>query len=193
LDESGLPTSEFSTSVPTDGTYIEGFSVTDAENVVDILIGIELIEFTDGTKSIAPRSVSAAETTVSGQQETITTVGSEYGETVKSSQENDFLIGQGGADSFCFETGFGNDQILDFSLSDLDSDEDGTTDVYGDFIAVCLDENDQINGLTIEEAQDMLQYVKSSSNGALIDLNGDTIVLPGIDADDLTADHFIIA
>mgnify|MGYP001590367921 FL=1 len=112
---------------------------------------------------------------------------------VTSSEENDFLIGQGGADTFCFETNFGNDQILDYSLSDLDSDEDGTTDVYGDFISLCLDENGQLNGLTIEKAQDVLQYVKSSSNGALISLNGDTIVLPGIDADDLTADHFIIA
>jgi hypothetical protein len=195
LDENENPTSTFSTTAPTGTSYIDGFSVTDAEDtsVVDILVGIELIEFTDGVLSIAPRSISSTETTILGQQETITSVGSEYGDMVESTTKSDVLIGQGGADTFCFKTNFGADQILDFKLSDVDSDDDGTPDVYGDFISLCLDDSGKINGLTVENGTAALEYVQSSSNGALININGDTILLAGIDADDLTANHFIIA
>jgi hypothetical protein len=176
---------------------VNAFTVADSSST-DLLVGIEVIEFTDGVVQAAPTSSKSVEFSVaSGEVEVTNINGSGYADTITSTSAAETFIGNGGLDKFVFVSGSGVDKILDFSIAGVDTDSDGTADSYEKISLTRDDASDSntggINASSITSASAVLQRVTSSSDGALVDLgSNNSITLIGITASDLTANHFEI-
>ncbi len=98
------------------------------------------------------------------------------------------MEGGGGADTFVFGNGTGADSITDFVATAVTNDS-GTIITHADVIKVLKD----VNGQSIDTASGLANRVTSTSNGALVDLgDGNTILLEGVNSDDLTAANFSV-
>jgi hypothetical protein len=175
---------------------INAFTVKDGSST-DLLIGIEIVEFTDGVERIAPTQSKSAEFSVAlGEVEVTNVNGTKYADTLASGTVAETFIGNAGLDNFVFVSASGVDKILDFTVAGVDTDGDGTADSYEKITLTRDDAANSIgiNATSITSASDVLQRVTSSSDGALIDLgSNNSITLIGVTASDLTANHFAIA
>ncbi len=84
-------------------------------------------------------------------------------------QGNDTMIGGGSHDTFVFGSGGGRDVVMDFHAGDV------------------LQIQQNINGLNVQTAQDLLSHISSDGHGnSVIDLgNGDSVTLVGVQPHDL--------
>lgn len=109
--------------------------------------------------------------TVVGGQGTDNVSGGEGDDYLSGDLGDDVLTGGAGADLFNFNAGGGRDVVMDFSHADGDVIRISTGDA-ADFAALSA------------------KFVADAS-GAVVQLGGQTIVLVGLAADSLTADHFV--
>ena len=177
------------------GSVAAGFTVTDGLGSVNKLIGIETLQFTDGILDLAPSIDIDKVVKPTGVVESYTVRGTQFADTITGQAgADDVLIGGGSLDQFVFGDDSGFDQILDFTVTGTDTDDDGTNDSF-ETIKILIDGSTGLNGNTnIGDVDDVLNLVNSSLDGALIDLgNNNQILVIGVDADDLTSSHFEIA
>jgi Ca2+-binding RTX toxin-like protein len=132
--------------------------------------GLDAIHFADGTSWTRAELNAAAWLRGTAGAETI--AGTGWADTIFGDAGNDILSGGAGADTFVFRTGFGHDNITDFSLSggDVVRFEDG---LFADF-------TDVLNHATQVGAHTVISY----------DANN-TMMLSNISVISLTADDFL--
>ena len=114
--------------------------------------------------------------------------GSDFADEIFAGATTDTMEGGGGADTFVFGAGSGDDKIKDFVAKTVKNDS-GTVTAEADVIKVIKD----VNGLSLDTAAGLASRVTSTSNGALVDLgNGNSILLEGVNSDDLSAANFAV-
>jgi hypothetical protein len=174
-------------------TVKSAFLVADSSET-DLLVGIEIIEFTDGIVQAAPTTTTERKFSVAAGEEEISSInGTPYVDTITSTSSNDVIIGSGGLDKFVFAAGSGVDKVLDFTVTGTDTDSDGTADSFEKIVITKDSATVGINKTSVTSAADILSRITSSSEGALIDLgSNNTLTLIGVSAADLTASHFTI-
>jgi hypothetical protein len=176
------------------------FTVSNSEDSTetDYLIGVETIEFTDTMVNLGVKESSSTTFSLANGLTNLTNLdGSAFVDHLHSGDGTDIMEGAGGLDAFCFGAASGADQILDFNVTGVDTDSDDVADSFETLLIVR-----DINGSGITTEANALSRVTSTADGALVNLgstitNGvtsaNTVLLVGIDADTLTANHFQIA
>ena len=176
------------------------FTVSNSEDAteLDYLIGVETIEFTDTMVNLGVKESSTTTFSLNAGLTNLTNLdGSAFVDHLHSGDGTDIMEGAGGLDAFCFGAASGADQILDFTIAGVDTDSDDVADSFETLLIVR-----DINGSGITTQANALSRVTSTADGALVNLgstttNGvtsaNTVLLAGIDADTLTANHFQIA
>ena len=162
------------TSSSTTSTSAESAPSESSSSETDLLVGVEIIEFTDGIVQTAPTTTTEKEFTVANGDVEISSInGTSYVDTITSTSGNDIMIGNGGLDKFVFAAGSGDDRILDFTVTGTDSDGDGTADSFEQIYITKDSSTVGINKTSITTASDVLSRITSSSDGALIDFGSE--------------------
>jgi hypothetical protein len=165
---------------------LDVFTVTNSTNSeVDTLIGIEELEFNDGTIDLTPQSETSVTFSIElGVTEIKKIVGSQFSDQFQSTPGTEIFSGGAGKDTITLGDGSGTDRVTDFNVSK-------------DTIEILKDVNDT----SITAGSSALSRVTDTSDGALINLGYSgigvdqelhTILLEGVSTSDLSASNFSV-
>jgi Ca2+-binding RTX toxin-like protein len=165
----------------------------------DTLIGIETIEFSDGSIDLAPvHEIEYTFTDEAGFSEIANMEGSAFEDHFHGSVLNEVMEGGLGIDEFCFEEnldadgnnlGNGNDTILDFTVDASPDDDDGDT---GDVLQIEYGLNDFTTAAEVRDAFTATGDSLILNLGADGDGNPNAVVFEGLGEDDIANIHIEI-